>query len=76
MHKNNRSGVKGVCWVIEKGRWRADIRVDYRNKFLGYFDTLLEAAYVRFAAEQCLGFQDCDKNSSARKYIYEQGGDY
>jgi len=26
------------------------------------------------AAEQCLGFQDCDTNSSAKKYITKQGG--
>jgi len=69
MLKNNTSGVKGVCWDKRGSRWLAYIKVDYRRKHLGYYDTLLEAAYVRYAAEQCLGFQDCDTNSSALVFI-------
>ena len=69
MLKNNTSGVKGVCWDKRGSRWLAHIKVDYRRKHLGYYDTILEAAYVRYAAEQCLGFQDCDTNSSALVFI-------
>jgi len=36
---------------------------------LGLFTDLLDAAYTRFAAEQCLGFQDCDVVSGARQFI-------
>jgi len=74
MRKDNLSGVKGVSWDAPHSKWRAHIVVDCKMKNLGRFDNLLDAAYVRFAAEQCLGFQDCDKNSSAKKYIQEQGG--
>jgi len=74
MLKRNTSGIKGVFWFAGYGKWRAQIRVDGKHKHLGDYDTLLEAAYTRFAAEQCLGFQDCDLNSSAKKYIKEQGG--
>jgi hypothetical protein len=45
------------------------IAVNNKQKNLGRFDTLIDAAYVRFAAEQCLGFQDCDTNSSAKQFI-------
>ena len=44
-------------------------------KSLGYFNDILEAAYARFAAEQCLGYQDCDINSSAKQYIYHYGAE-
>ena len=74
MRKDNRSGVKGVYWDKTTGRWAAYVRVGGVMSNLGRFDNLLEAAYTRYAAEQCLGFQDCDKNSSAKKYIKEQGG--
>jgi len=74
MNKNNTSGIKGISWYRVAGKWRADIMVDGKQRFLGLFDNPLEAAYIRFAAEQCLGFADCDLHSSARKYIEEHGG--
>ena len=73
MSKNNTSGVKGVYWDAWNGKWRAQIMIDGRQKNLGGYNTVLDAAYIRFAAEQCLGFQDCDLNSSAKKYIEEHG---
>lgn len=49
----NTSGVKGVHWCREKGRWRAYIRVNRTRKFLGSFDVLDEAraAYEQAAHE-------------------------
>ena len=69
MLKNNTSGIKGVSWDKRAGVWKAYIAIDGDLKHLGHFDDLLDAAYTRYAAEQCLGFQDCDQNSSAKKYI-------
>ena len=69
MRKDNTSGVKGVLWHKRAKKWYAHIRVDSRAKYLGSFDSILEAAYVRFAAGQCLGFPDCDIYSSAKQYI-------
>lgn len=40
--KNNKSGVKGVCWV--KNRWLAQIGVNNKNIVLGRFEKLEEAA--------------------------------
>ena len=69
MNRNNTSGVKGIYWDKNARKWRAKIMVGGKHKNLGLYNSLLGAAYARFAAEQCLGFQDCDINSSARKYI-------
>jgi len=72
--RDNSSGIKGVSWNKGGGKWQAMIRVDGQQKNLGSFNNPIEAAYARYAAEQCLGFQDCDLNSSAKKYIIKQGG--
>lgn len=40
--KNNKLGVKGVDF--QQGKYRATIRVNYKKIFIGYFDTLREAA--------------------------------
>lgn len=44
--KNNTSGYIGVYWKSDKKRWTAELHVDWRKKFLGYFDTKEEAAAV------------------------------
>ena len=69
MLKNNTSGVKGVSWDKMKGKWEAYIAVNRKLKRLGCYTDLLEAAYHRYAAEQCLGWADCDINSSAKQFI-------
>ena len=69
MNSRNTTGVKGVTWSERDKRWYAHIAVDGKLSYLGIFDNLLEAVYARFAAEQCLGFQDCDLNSSAKLFI-------
>lgn len=38
--KNNTSGVKGVYWDLEKRKWRAQFRIDGKNKVVGYFADL------------------------------------
>ena len=69
LYSTNTSGVKGVRWDTERCVWRAWVKVDARDRFLGRFETKLEAVYHRFAAEQCLGFPECDINSSAKQFI-------
>lgn len=39
----NTSGYKGVTRCRRNGKWEAQIRIDGRNKFLGYFDDLEQA---------------------------------
>ena len=35
---------KGVSWCIEKAKWKSELKCDYKNNFLGYFDTELDGA--------------------------------
>ena|SRR5690349_21007426 len=41
---NNKSGYKGVSWRESHSKWRATIRLNGRQKFLGQFDDVIEAA--------------------------------
>lgn len=49
--RNNRSGFKGVSWFKPSKRWRAVIRANNRQIYIGLFDDPAEAhrAYVREA---------------------------
>lgn len=47
IRKDNTSGVKGVKWSSEAGKWVASCRVDKVNHHLGYFSSIEEAAYAR-----------------------------
>lgn len=58
MQNNNKSGVNGVHWHKAAGKWTAQIRVDYRSKHLGLFDTLEEAAAARKEASAKYGFTE------------------
>jgi hypothetical protein len=59
LHKNNKSGHKGVCWSKGMNKWMAYITVDYKMKMIGYYDTVEEAgnAYDTKAAELFGKFQ-------------------
>jgi len=52
----NTSGLKGVCWQKQAGKWQAQIKVSGKNKYLGLF-TSKEAAYAAYcdAAEKYHG---------------------
>jgi hypothetical protein len=47
---NNTSGVKGVHWHKQRSKWRAQIKIEGKQKHLGLFATLKEAAEARNAA--------------------------
>lgn len=44
IHKNNKSGYKGVYWSKSHEKWRSQIRKNNKRFFLGYFSDLIEAA--------------------------------
>lgn len=46
---NNASGVKGVCWHAQSGKWRAMIRISGKSRHLGLFNDIgaAAAAYAR-----------------------------
>lgn len=43
----NVSGARGVQWDERRGRWRVEISVNNRNKFVGRFDDLSQAVAAR-----------------------------
>lgn len=55
---NNKSGVTGVVWCSFKKRWRAVIWIDKKQKYLGTYDSLEEAAEVRKEASKRYGFHE------------------
>lgn len=46
LRSNNKSGYRGVSWESGVKKWRADITVNYRLKFLGFYKTKELAAEV------------------------------
>jgi hypothetical protein len=44
--KNKTGDYKGVFWCTEKSKWRASLKVHYKEHFLGYFDNELDGAVV------------------------------
>jgi len=50
---SNTSGYKGVSWHRQRQKWRAQIRLNRKNKYLGLYDTpeQAHAAYCLAAAE-------------------------
>ncbi len=46
LQRNNRSGFKGVSWDSAKHRWRAEIAINRKHIFLGYFRDPIMAAYA------------------------------
>lgn len=65
--KNNTSGAQGVRMHAKTGRWRAEIKVNYRNRHLGYYATKEEAVSAREAAKVQFGFSSSHGMRSAHK---------
>mgnify|MGYP002855667327 CR=1 FL=1 len=76
--KHNTSGFKGVSFVKEKRRYKAQISINDRSKHIGYFDTPEEAARAYdeaarffFGEFACVNFprdgeQGCRRNTEKR----------
>ncbi|MBO5828787.1 MAG: HNH endonuclease [Paludibacteraceae bacterium] len=51
MSSANTSGFTGVSWHKAKGKWRAYIKINYKQKDLGYYDSFEDAKQARLQAE-------------------------
>lgn len=71
----NRTGVKGVS--VDKHGYQASIMIGGRQSHIKTVHDFTEAVAHRLAAEQCLGYNSCDNQSSAfvymQNYIKEGG---
>ena len=54
--KINFSGITGVCWHAQSGKWCAYIHADGKRKHLGLFEKKEKATAVRKAAEVQYGY--------------------
>lgn len=48
---NSVSGIKGVVWDKEKSKWVAQIKINNKNLFLGYFTDIEKAVETRIKKE-------------------------
>jgi len=53
---NSKSGICGVNWVNRENKWRARIKSDKKDVYLGYFTDKFEAICARKSAEIKYGF--------------------
>lgn len=53
---NNTSGVTGVSWHKAANKFRAQIKINGKNKHLGYYTTLEAAIAARAAANERYGY--------------------
>lgn len=56
LRSNNKSGVCGVIWFKPASLWRAQIKVNGKYKYLGYFKDFNDAVDARKKAEIEFGF--------------------
>jgi hypothetical protein len=52
----NKSGVVGVHWDKRRNKWLVNIRINYRMKFLGRFDSFTDAVQAREEANEKYGY--------------------
>ncbi len=52
VHKNNKLGIKGVCWRENKKKFQSAIQIAGKTIHLGYFNVLGDADSVHRIAEE------------------------
>ena len=68
-NSTNTTGVVGVIYVSRYKNWKSAIKINDKRYHLGTADNFEEAVCLRFAAEQCLNWGDCNHRTTARKYV-------
>jgi hypothetical protein len=50
INKNNKSGIRGVCWIPSENKWRATLAFNFKTIFLGHFEIFEDAhqEYLRY----------------------------
>jgi len=73
LQKNNKSGVKGVCWHRNKGKWAVQIKVNGKMIHLGCYESFDLAVRSRYYAEKKYNWKGCDSTSPAYLYLKDKG---
>lgn len=61
---NSKSGIRGVSWSKREGKWKAQIRVNFKDIHLGYFDDVEQAKVaVEIARKLLMPFSNMDRKS-------------
>lgn len=68
IRSDNKTGVVGVCWKKDRDKFHAQIRCDYKNINLGYYDNLTDAVMARWKGELEYNYPN-KLSSSAYKYL-------
>lgn len=58
LHANSRSGYCGVNWHVKAGRWKARVKVNGKEMYLGLFDCPAEASARIKQVRDSLGFYE------------------
>jgi hypothetical protein len=58
LYKNSKSGIAGVSWAKNAGKWLASIKVDGSSVHIGLYDSKFEAACARISRQNSLGFSE------------------
>lgn len=66
------TGIKGVRWCNTSKAWIVTVGLE-KPRTIKRTPDFTEAVCHRYAAEQCLSWNDCDSNSPAYQYLKEQG---
>lgn len=74
--KETTSAYKGVSWQPTREKWRATIKVDYKQKFLGYFDNEDEAALAYNEAARKHHGEFAKENNVPTESDRSRKGDY
>ena len=67
--KRNTSGFTGVGFYKRIGKWRARVKVDGKDKHLGFFTDKHDAIVARYEAEQKLGWHESNEATDASVYV-------
>ena len=71
IQSNNKSGVTGVSWSEERGKWQVYIKSNTVTVGIGRYINFDEAVKARWAAEVKYDYPDCNSTSSAYEYLKE-----
>jgi hypothetical protein len=65
----NTYGVKGVYWNKRDNNWYAQVKINGKAKYLGYYKNFDGAVMARYKKEKELNWSGCDSSSPAYQYL-------